>query len=427
MDSILDSGKITRTQYAIIAVCFLMNVLDGVDVLVISYCASAIAKDWALSPETLGLIFSAGLVGMTVGSLLLAPLADKIGRKNMILISAVIMGGSMYASAYTTTAYQLMFMRLVSGIGIGSMLASTAALVAEYTPVKSKNFWISLVLAGYPVGAVMAGFVTAKVLPVGGWERMFQLSGLASFITLPFIWFFLEESIEFYLKKQPPSALQKANVLMTKVGEPTMEVLPSKVVRTSAPVWDILRAPYLLPTLQIWISLFLVFGSLYFLVSWIPKLSEIAGLSPELAIYAGTLFNVGAFFGIATQGYFSTHFGLKKTIGIFLVLTGLLMGSFRFFIGSDWLLPLFILLGFGIQGGFVGMYALAARLYPTEVRTTGVGWSIGIGRLGGIAGPYIGGILVGMGFTISNSFLVFAIPTLISGVLIYMLATDKVK
>ena len=150
---------------------------------------------------------------------------------------------------------------------------------------------------------------------------------------------------------------------------------------------------YKISTLQLWAALFFAFGCLYFLISWIPKLATDAGLSIELAIYAGSIFNIGAFFGIVLQGYCSSKFGLKKTISIFFLIAAILMAVFKIFIGSDWLLIVFGFLGFFIQGGFVGLYAVAARLYPTEYRTTGIGWAIGAGRLGGVLGPLAGGVM----------------------------------
>ncbi len=426
--SLIDSTSISRLQYATIFVCFLMNVLDGMDVLVISYCAPAIAKSWEVSPEALGIVFSAGLAGMALGALLLAPFADRIGRKNMILLSAVIMGTGIFLTAYCKDVYQLGLLRLLSGIGIGSMLASTAALAAEYTPDRTKDFWVSLVIAGYPVGAVLSGLVAARVVPNSGWQLMFQLAGLASFVTIPIIWIWLSESIYFYLKQQPNNALEKVNAILTKMGRPMLSELPPITEKKAAiPVRDLLSPAYRLSTIQLWLALFLSFASLYFLTSWIPKLAESAGLSLSLAIYAGTVFNVGAFFGIAIQGYLSSRFGLKRTIGAFLILTAVLMAIFKLFIGSDALLLVFGVLGFGIQGGFVGLYAVATRLYPTEFRTTGVGWSIGIGRLGAVIGPALGGLLVGMGLSMATNFLIFAIPTVFAGVVTLFLSSGKIS
>jgi MFS family permease len=171
------------------------------------------------------------------------------------------------------------------------------------------------------------------------------------------------------------------------MGRDTIANLPEKPSAfQKIPIKLLLSPAFRLSTIQLWIALFLSFATLYFLTSWIPKLASTAGLSIELAIYAGTVFNLGAFIGIITQGYFSSKYGLKKTIGTILVLTAILMAIFKVFVGTDWIIVVFGLLGFGIQGGFVGLYAVSARIYPTEFRTTGVGWSIGIGRLGGIIG-----------------------------------------
>ncbi|PKA96724.1 benzoate transport [Flavobacteriaceae bacterium MAR_2009_75] len=423
----LDERGISSLQYATIFVCFLMNILDGMDVLVISYCAPAIAKSWVVGPEALGMVFSAGLAGMALGALFLAPYADKIGRKKMILISAFLMGTSIFLTGYTETVPQLIFLRFISGLGIGSMLASTASLTAEYTPNRSKDFWVSFVIAGYPVGAVLAGYVAASVVPSSGWQMMFKLAGLASFITIPLIFIFLSESIEYYVKKQPKRALSKVNKILTKLKLPEISTLPEKPAKSlGIPVNQLLTAKYKRSTIQLWIALFFAFGCLYFLISWIPKLASNAGLSMELAIYAGTVFNIGAFFGVLIQGYISSKIGLKKTIAIFFGITAIFMAIFSVFVGSDFILLVFGLLGFTLQGGFVGLYAVAARMYPTEFRTTGVGWAIGAGRLGGVLGPALGGVLVGMGLSMSVNFMIFAVPALLAGLVTFFISSKDI-
>jgi len=416
--TLIDKNPMTGLQYSTILICFLMNMLDGMDVLVISYTAPAITKAWDISPQALGTVFSAGLFGMTIGTLFLAPFADKIGRKSIILISGVIMGVCIYLTSYAASITELLIYRFVSGLGIGSMLASTASLASEYTPNKTRDFWVSFVISGYPIGAVVAGLVAAKVIPAEGWQQMFRIAGIASMFSVPLILFFLSESIDFYLRTQPQNALEKMNKILAKMNIQPLESLPIiDKIKSKLPVDQLLKTDFKKPTLQLWAALFMAFAALYFLTSWIPKLAKDAGLSMELAIYAGTVFNIGAFFGIITQGYFSSKYGLKKTLGVILVLTGVLMASFGLFVGSDVILLILALLGFGIQGGFVGLYALSARLYPTEFRTTGVGWAMGAGRLGGIVGPMIGGLLIGAGLGIATNFLIFAVPALLSGLI----------
>lgn len=426
--TLIDQHPVSRLQYTTVVICFLMNMLDGMDVMVISYAAPAIAKSWSVSPEALGIVFSAGLFGMTFGALFLAPYADLIGRKSMILVSAAMMGVSIYLTSLATGIIPLIAFRFISGLGIGSMLASTAALAAEYTPNKTRDFWVSFVLSGYPVGAVLSGLVAARVIPVSGWPSMFQIAGVVTFLALPLIQFFLTESLDFYLKSQPRQALEKANLILGKMRHSLIDALPHKPAKGSGiPIRSLLDKEYKLPTFQLWVALFLSFATLYFLTSWIPKLATNAGLPIELAIYAGTVFNVGAFFGITTQGYFSSLFGLKRTIGLFLIMTGVVMAAFQLFMGSSTLLLVFALLGFGIQGGFVGLYAVAARMYPTEFRTTGVGWSIGIGRLGGIIGPAVGGILIGMGLSMVANFLIYAVPTIFAGIMTMYISSRKIS
>jgi benzoate transport len=416
--ALIDKNPMTGLQYSTICICFLMNLLDGMDVSVISYTAPAIAKAWVISPQALGTVFSAGLFGMTIGALFLAPFADKIGRKSIILISGIIMGVCIYLTSYAASITELLIYRFVSGLGIGSMLASTASLTSEYTPNKTRDFWVSFVVSGYPIGAVIAGLVAAKVIPTEGWQQMFRIAGIASMFSVPLILFFLSESIDFYLRTQPQNALEKLNKILAKMNIQSLESLPIiNKIKSKLPVGQLLKTDFKKPTLQLWAALFMAFAALFFLTSWIPKLTKDAGLSEKLAIYSLTVFNIGAFFGIITQGYFSSKYGLKKTLGLILALTGVLMASFGLFVGSDVILLVLALLGFGIQGGFVGLYALSARLYPTEFRTTGVGWAMGAGRLGGIVGPLIGGLLIGAGLGIATNFLIFAVPALLSGLI----------
>jgi MFS transporter, AAHS family, 4-hydroxybenzoate transporter len=371
-----------------ILICFLMNMLDGMDVMVVSYASPNISKDWSISPQSLGLVFSAGLLGMSLGAMLLAPRADKIGRKTMIIICNILMSVSVFFTAYADSVEVLTVFRIISGIGIGGMLASTATLSAENAPKASKDFWVSFAISGYPIGAVFSGLVAAQIIPKYGWESMFKIAGILSIITLPIVYFFLKESSEY---------LQKTD----KIQNISLATLISEKYQKS--------------TINLWVAIFMAFATLYFLTTWIPKLASVTGLSVELAIYAGTIFNLGAFFGIISQGYFSSKFGLTKTISAYLIFTAILMLIFGYFHGSVLVLILFGLIGFGIQGGFVGMYSLAARLYPTEIRATGVGGAVGVGRIGAIVGPLLGGILIGAGLSMTFNFMIFAIPTVIAG------------
>jgi MFS transporter, AAHS family, 4-hydroxybenzoate transporter len=383
-----------------------MNMLDGMDVLVISYTAASIQTDWLVAAPAFGIVFSAGLLGMVIGGMGLSPLADRVGRRTLILGCAGLMGVSVIGTSFAQSLPQLIGFRLVSGIGIGGMLASTATLTAEYAPAKTKDFWISFVMAGYPIGAVLSGLVTAQIIAQSGWQTVFLGAGAVTLLTLPLVWFFLGESLK------TAKSTEKQTISSEHQSDKSVSGLFTNG-RGPATIW-------------LWVGLFMCFATLYFLTSWIPKLATTAGLPLALAIYAGTVYNLGAFFGIITQGYLSSRFGLRRTICGFLFGTATLMAGFSMATGSAWLLVIVGLIGFGIQGGFVGLYAVAARLYPTQIRATGVGWAMGLGRVGSIAGPLVGGLLIGAGVSMSFSFLAFAVPLVISGIAALLISSPDV-
>jgi len=410
-------SKLTFTHYGIILICFLMNMCDGMNVMVISYTANSITSAWKINPSGFGMVFSAGLLGMAMGAMLLAPKADVIGRKPMILLCALWMGFGSLITAYALSVEQLIFLRFFTGVGIGSMLACTSTLASEYAPAHTKNFWVSFVMAGYPVGAVLSGLVATQLIAQQGWPAMYIFSGIVTLLTIPVGYFFLRESIEFLLKKQPARALEKVNSILVRMKLSILSTLPiveQKQAKTT--VTQLFTADQKRATIFIWTAFLLCFAALYFLTSWIPKLASITGLSTSLSIYAGILFNLGAFLGILTQGYLSATFGLRKVICFFLLSTALLMILFGLFTGTALTLIFFGLIGFGIQGGFIGLYSVAARIYSTEIRSTGIGWAIGFGRLGAIIGPFVGGLLISSGWSVSLNFIAFALPLVVAGV-----------
>ncbi|MEM1089668.1 MAG: MFS transporter [Pseudomonadota bacterium] len=412
---LIDHGPISALQMLVFCVCFLMNALDGMDVLVISYAAPLLAEDWSIAPEALGVVFSAGLVGMTTGAMFIAPYADSIGRRKMILLSILLTGGGVLATAAATSLPVLIALRLISGLGIGAMLASVATMASEFAPDMRRNLILGVVLSGYPIGATVFGLVAADVLPVYGWQAIFLGAGVTTLATFPIAWLALPESPTFLLSVRPGNALQRLNHILQRLGQPALKELPAQHAQPKARSVRALFSDELpRETTLLWLAFFMNFAALYFLLSWIPKLATSAGLALELAIYAGAVFNFGAVFGIAVSGLLSQRFGLKRTIAAFLLLTAVLMGAFGLANGSITILILFGLIGFFMQGGFVGLYAIAARLYPTEIRTTGVGWAIGAGRTGAIVGPLVGGMFVGMGLAIGTNFRWFAITLILA-------------
>lgn len=424
IQKIIDERPMTSAQLVIIFLCFMLNMIDGMDVVVASYVAPRIIEDWPVTAQTFGLVFSAALVGMATGAMFISPYTDVIGRRNMVLICMLGISLGMLITAYTQTILQLAALRLFTGFGIGSMLASLTSLAYEYAPANRRNLAISFVLGGYPVGAMLTGAIAAWLIPEYGWRSMFYAGAGLSLLLLPVVWMLLPESLEFLLFKQPANALAKTNRILRRLELQPIADLPERISGN-----DVVRSGSLLinvrslmttersgSTLKLWAAFFMAFFTLYFLLSWIPKIAEGTGLTPAQGAYAGAVFNLGSFFGIVCLGYISARFGLKRVILLFMVLSAVLMvifGVFRFSL-TTFMAALFVL-GFFVQGGFVGLYAVAARLYPVGIRTTGVGWGIGLGRFGAIIAPALGGTAIHLELPVVWIFILFAIPLLIAG------------
>jgi MFS family permease len=224
---ILDEGSITGLQFTVVALCMLMNMLDGMDVMVIAYAAPSLAKAWTIEPGTLGVVFSAGLAGMTLGAMFLAPVADRIGRRRMIMTCIVVMGLGTLLTAYAANVTQMILLRLVSGLGIGAMLATSATMSAEFVPTRIKNFGVSIVFAGYPAGAVLSGLVAAWIIPEHGWQAIFVFAGVVTLATLLLVAPLLPESLEFLAKSGRADALASVNRVLARMRRAPLAALPA--------------------------------------------------------------------------------------------------------------------------------------------------------------------------------------------------------
>ena len=426
---LIDRSKVTGLQITVLMVCFFVNMLDGMDVLAISFAAPAITAEWAITPESLGIVFSAALVGMTVGAVFLSPYSDIVGRRKVMLGSLVLISAGMLATSHAASISQLIILRFFAGVGIGSMLASMTSLVSEYAPDRLRNLFILILHAGYPVGAILTGFLAADILPAHGWRPLFTFAGCATLIALPLVYFMLPESLDFLTQRQPDRALPRVNTILTKMGHPNLQDLPAHErgsmnlkIGLAALFSDSLRAK----TLNLWLAFFMSFATLYFLLSWVVKLAIDAGLELENAIYAGVCLNLGAFFGSISLGAISNRIGLSRVISLFFLIgAGFIVAYGTSDVTVVWKLVLVFVLMYFVQGAFTGLYAVAARLYRTEIRTTGVGWAIGAGRLGAIFGPIAAGMLLGAGVSIEWTFILFAIPMLFAGFFTLLIGLEE--
>lgn len=416
----INGGKGRATQILVISIALILNMLDGFDVTSMAFTVHNIGEDLSIGASNLGIVFSVALAGMVVGAMFIAPLSDKIGRRKMVLGSVFAIGISMLLTGYVTSLEQLIVARAVTGLGVGGMLASLATITAEYTPEKWRSLAVVSVTAGYPLGATVGGFIAAPLMEAYGWQSVFFAGGGATLAMTIVVYFLMPESLQFISVKRPPSALEKANHILGRLNQPPLDQLPE--VKDSeepvkANVFSLLTDEWRSKTIILWLTFFFCFITLYFLLSWIPKLVVNAGLSVSDGVYASVGFNAGAVIGIVSLGWMSARFGLSRIIAVFLFSSGVMMSIFALTNGLSFLIPYLFVIGFLLQGGFTGLYAAAAKMYPTEIRTTGVGWGIGLGRFGAVAGPYLGGVLIAQGVSMEVNFILFALPMFISGLI----------
>lgn len=384
MSEAQDEGEWSRRGIAVTLLCFVLNMVDGVNVFALTYVAPVLQRQFGVGPERFAIAFSAGLVGMAVGGLGLAPLADRRGRRPLILFALALMSVAMSASGLVQGLWALAGARFVVGIGIGTVLASITALSAGFAPERWRHVAAGVPQAGYPVGATIAGFVIAWALPRYGWADVFIGAGLVTFLLIPLCWFALPEAPE---TRQP--------------GRHTVAEIFAGERRRN--------------TLLLWVCTACGFMALYFVGSWITRLAIQAGLPPTEAIVASAIYNLGACIGTVGLSLAATRIDIRRLIGAAMVLAcGLFLAFGGLHLGLDALLVVSFLIGIALQGGVNGNYALVAAVYPGPMRATGLGWAMGVGRAGALAGPLVGGLAMGAGWPLVGVFGIFCVPLLLT-------------
>ncbi|MFI4944377.1 MAG: MFS transporter [Burkholderiales bacterium] len=410
----IDEGPISPFQATAIGLCVVLNMLDGFDVLVMAFTASEVAKEWSLSGAALGALLSAGLFGMSGGSLFVAPWADRYGRRATTLFCLGLITLGMLLSSLAQSPAQLTALRVLTGVGVGGILASLTVITSEYAPKRWRVSAISLSATGYPIGATLGGTIAAYLITSFGWRSAFLFGALASGIMIPVVARSLPESLDFLLARRPKDALPRMNELLRRMGRPAVAALPERAIgepKPGNPLGRLFAPAVAAQTALLWSAFFLTMLTFYFATSWTPKLLVAAGLSTRQGITGGVLLNLGGILGGSLFTYFASRAPLKLLAS--LCLAGTAAGMMLFGAFATDLLAAFLiafLVGITLFGSMVGLYAAAPSLYPAAIRTTGMGWAIGMGRVGAILAPFCAGLLVDRGWDTIGLYAAFAVP-----------------
>lgn len=423
----LDQRPMTTFQWSVIGVCMALNMIDGFDVLVMAFTASSVSAYWKLSGSELGFLLSAGLFGMAAGSLLLAPWADKLGRRPLILGCLAVSGMGMLASSWSQTPMQLATFRVITGLGVGGILACSNVIASEYACLRWRSLAVTLQSTGYALGASIGGSIAVWLLSHYDWRSVFMFGGCATLVVFVLAWFALPESLDFLLARKPKGALQRLNALTRKMGLPTLDRMPDPAPAGAAagskPRGPLqLFAPELRrSTFLVWLSFFAVMFGFYFVMSWTPKLLAASGLTQEQGVTTGVLLSLGGILGAALLGLLASRFAIHRALAVFMLITALLLCFLVSTSGVLWAsYALAFLIGLFANGCVAGLYAIAPMVYGSEVRATGVGWGIGVGRMGAIVSPLVAGSMLDASWSPAQLYVGYGMAFVVAAVIVWM-------
>ena len=436
---VIDNGRISAQQILIVGLCLFFNMLDGFDITAMAVVASPVATELGLTSDRLGWIFSIALAGMMAGAMFLAPVSDVVGRRKLIIAALLLVGVSIILTARASTYLEFIVLRFLSGMGAGALLACLATLAAEYSPNKYRAAAVAVVTSGYPLGAMMTSVVAVFVMPEYGWRGMFWFGGVLTIAMAVAAFLLIPESLNFLFQKRPEGALKRVNTILKRLDREPLAAMPelttARPVSKDGVIGNMLklvtsnnsvgRMKLGKATLILWSAFFLCFSTLYFLMSWIPKLMDDSGYDASVGREAFFMFNFGGVIGIYLISFLSTRWKLTNLVFLLSGASAVGMVVFAFAPNQlELLMGLILVIGILQQGGFTGLYGTAAKLYPTEIRSTGIGWAIGLGRSGAVAGPAIAGYLIAAGLDMSANFIFFAVPMAVGGFIAYLLHVD---
>lgn len=420
VQQLIDEKKVGSFHLVVIGLCALAVLMDGMDAQAIGYVGPTLTKAWNLKPGALGVVFSAGLVGMVLGSMGFSVVGDRIGRKPTILACVALLGGCTMLTATAGSVEALLAWRLAAGVGLGGVAPNIYALAAEYSPKRHRPMLMMATGTAFPLGAGLAGLIGSQVVGPFGWPSIFVITGGMTLLLLPILALFLPDSVlQFVLKGRSPTRIRR---LVRRLAPQALLSDETRFVafETKAsgfPVAQLFQQERALLTVLIWLVYFATMFDSYFLSNWMPTLIHAAGLPISRAVLMSSLLQFGGVAGAIGVAFFISRGRLSRRLALVYALAATFVVGLGLSSLSPWLMGASVLgAGFFLNGGQIGAIILASGAYPTAIRSTGLGWASAIGRCGAAVGPLVGGLLVTLQWPLAAIFAVIAVPAFLAGV-----------
>ena len=422
---VVDAAPVGRLIIAVVALCAGVSFLDGFDILAISYVAPVIGAAWKLPREAFGPIFAAHYIGAAAGSVFFGWYADRYGRRMGVIVPTAIFGVFALLTVYAYDFRSLFVLRMLIGIGLGGALSNAIAMVAEYSPQRARATLVSVMYAAFPLGGVIGGPISAALIAHYGWHAVFVLGGVLPLLLTVALLLWLNESIRFMvLSKVAPERIAGILRRMAPGFEPTpgdVYVLPQSRGVSNRPTREIFSREFVRATVLLCIAAFMAQLVIVYVVTWMPLVLASIGMPVTSAILASVAFSVGGIFGAIGLARIIDKDKSYRGLVVTFLLSAVSIAGIGY-LASNWygLLAITFLTGLLTVGANIVLSAYSATVYPTAIRSTGVGWVIGWGRIGAIAGALFGTALVAAGLTIEIAYVIAAVPAIIGGAAIAM-------
>jgi len=425
VSEVVDQSPFAAVQWTTFILCLLCLVMDGFDLQALGYTAPSIIREWGVANSTLGPVFAAGNFGVLIGALFCSMLADRIGRRPVLIGATLFFATMTVLTGRTTSVQQLLVMRFAAGVGIGTIIPNASSLVAEYSPKRLRATTIMLVGAGFTAGAAIGGFIAAALIPSYGWQSVFYFGGAVPLAIAAAMVAALPESVQLMVlrgrnRAQVARWLNRINPRVNATAD--AEFVVREENKPGVPIVHLFREGRAIPTLLFWVVNFMNLLNLYSLASWLPTVVRDAGYSTQTAVLVGTILQVGGTLGTFGLAWLVARGGFVRVMTATFVVAAISVGLIgQPALSLALLFVVVFIAGWCVVGSQPGLNALSGAYYPTYVRSTGVGAGLGIGRIGAIVGPVIGGMFMAARWSTRDMLLAAAIPAAISALAMFSL------